>query len=67
MPTSRRNQCPRAIGIGAHVRAEYAPTAAHTLFNLIDRRHTRVSTAVSSNLKLSEWGKYLGDATLAAA
>jgi DNA replication protein DnaC len=43
------------------------PTAAHTLFALIDKRHTRVSTALSSNIKLSEWGKYLGDATLAAA
>ncbi len=26
-----------------------------------------VSTALSSNIKLSAWGKYLGDATLAAA
>ena len=43
------------------------PTAAHTLFNLLDRRHTRASTAVTSNIKLSAWGKYLGDATLAAA
>ena len=25
------------------------------------------STAITSNIKLSDWGKYLGDATLAAA
>jgi DNA replication protein DnaC len=43
------------------------PTAAHTLYNLIDRRHGRASTAVSSNIALSEWGNYLGDATLIAA
>ncbi len=43
------------------------PTAAHTLFNLIDRRHGKASTAFSSNIKLSAWGKYLGDATLAVA
>jgi DNA replication protein DnaC len=55
------------VGLGQVKQREHEPTAAHTLFNLIDRRHTRVSTAVSSNLKLSEWGKYLGDATLAAA
>ena len=43
------------------------PTAAHTLFNLIDRRHTHASTAITSNIKLSAWGRYLGDATIAAA
>ena len=43
------------------------PTAAHTLYNLIDRRHSRVSTAVTSNIALSDWGRYLGDATLTAA
>jgi DNA replication protein DnaC len=35
------------------------------LFTLLDRRHTHASTAISSNIPLSEWGKYLGDATLA--
>jgi DNA replication protein DnaC len=55
------------VGLGQVKQRESEPTAAHTLFNVIDRRHTRASTAVSSNLKLSEWGKYLGDATLAAA
>ena len=37
------------------------------LFNLLDRRHEHAATAITSNIKLSEWGKYLGDATLAAA
>ncbi len=37
------------------------------LFTLLDRRHTLATTAISSNIKLSAWGKYLGDATLAAA
>jgi DNA replication protein DnaC len=46
---------------------EDEPTAAHTLFNLIDRRHAKSSTAVTSNVKLSGWGRYLGDAALAAA
>jgi hypothetical protein len=41
------------------------PTAAHTLY--IDGRHGQVSTAVTSNIALSEWGRYLGDATLTAA
>jgi hypothetical protein len=36
------------------------PTAGHTLYNLIDRRHGQVSTAVTSNIALSEWGRYLG-------
>lgn len=55
------------VGLGQVKKREDEPTAAHTLFNLIDRRHTRVSTAITSNIKLSAWGKYLGDATLAAA
>ena len=46
---------------------EDEPTAAHTLYNLIDRRYGRVSTAVSSNIALSDWGRFLGDATLTAA
>ena len=37
------------------------------LFNLIDLRHQRGSTAITSNIKLSAWGKYLGDATVTAA
>ena len=37
------------------------------LFTLLDRRHQNATTAITSNIKLSAWGKYLGDATLAAA
>jgi hypothetical protein len=33
----------------------------------IDRRHSRVSTAATSNIALSGWGRYLGDATVAMA
>jgi DNA replication protein DnaC len=55
------------VGLGQVKKREDEPTAAHTLFNLIDKRHAKTSTAVTSNIKLSAWGKYLGDATLAAA
>ena len=55
------------VGLGQVKKREDEPTAAHTLFNLIDRRHGKASTAFSSNIKLSAWGKYLGDATLAVA
>lgn len=55
------------VGLGQVKKRAGEPTAAHTLYNLLDRRHARVSTAVTSNIKLSAWGKYLGDATLAAA
>jgi DNA replication protein DnaC len=55
------------VGLGQVRKSEDEPTAAHTLFDLLDRRHGRVSTAVTSNIKLSEWGKYLGDATVTAA
>ena len=55
------------VGLGQVKKHGDEPTAAHTLYNLIDRRHGRASTAVSSNIALSDWGKYLGDATLTAA
>lgn len=55
------------VGLGQLRRRDDEPTAAHMLFNLLDRRHEHASTAVTSNIKLGEWGKYLGDATLAAA
>jgi DNA replication protein DnaC len=55
------------VGLGQVRKRDDEPTAAHTLFNLIDRRHGRVSTAFSSNIKLSAWGRYLGDSTLAVA
>ena len=55
------------VGLGQVKKREHEPTAAHTLYNLIDRRHGRASTAVTSNIALSDWGRFLGDATLTAA
>ena len=55
------------VGLGQVKMRDHEPTAAHTLFNLIDRRHGRVSTAVTSNIALSDWGRYLGDTTVAMA
>ena len=55
------------VGVGQVKKRDDEPTAAHTLYNIIDRRHARVSTAVTSNIALSDWGRYLGDATLTAA
>lgn len=55
------------VGLGQIKKRNDEPTAAHTLYNLIDRRHGRASTAVTSNISLSEWGRYLGDTTLTAA
>lgn len=55
------------VGLGQVKKRDNEPTAAHTLFNLIDRRHGRCSTAVTSNIALSDWGRYLGDTTIAMA
>ena len=55
------------MGLGQLKRRDDEPTAAHMLFTLLDRRHQHATTAITSNIKLSAWGKYLGDATLAAA
>jgi DNA replication protein DnaC len=55
------------VGLGQVKKRDDEPTAAHTLFNLIDRRHGKSSTAFTSNIKLSAWGRYLGDPTLAVA
>ena len=55
------------VGLGQLKRRDDEPTAAHLLFTLLDRRHHTASTGITSNIKLSAWGKYLGDATLAAA
>ena len=55
------------VGLGQLRNRPDEPTAAHALFNLIDLRHGHASTAITSNLKLSAWGRYLGDATLTAA
>lgn len=53
------------VGLGQLRRRDDEPTAAHMLFTLLDRRHMAASTAITSNIQLSTWGKYLGDATLA--
>jgi DNA replication protein DnaC len=55
------------VGLGQVKKREDEPTAAHTLYDLIDRRHAKTSTALTSNIKLSAWGKYLGDVHLAVA
>jgi DNA replication protein DnaC len=55
------------VGLGQVKKRDDEPSAAHALFTLVERRHTLASTAVTSNIKLSAWGKYLGDAALAAA
>lgn len=55
------------VGLGQLKKRDDEPTAAHTLYNLVDRRHTHGSTAITSNIELSDWGRYLGDATLTAA
>lgn len=55
------------VGLGQLKRRDDEPTAAHMLFTLFDRRHMNATTGVTSNIKLSAWGRYLGDATLTAA
>ena len=55
------------VGLGQLPRANDEPTAAHLLYNLIDLRHDKRSTAITSNIRLSEWGRYLGDVTVTAA
>lgn len=55
------------VGLGQLKKYNDEPTAAHMLFDLLDRRHGHGSTAMSSNIGLAEWGRYLGDATLASA
>jgi len=55
------------VGLGQVRKRADEPTAAHSLFNLIDRRHGHASTAITSNIKLGNWGRYLGDATVAKA
>ena len=55
------------VGLGQVKKRDDEPTAAHMLFNLLDRRHGRLSTAVTSNIALSDWGRYLGDTTIAMA
>jgi DNA replication protein DnaC len=45
------------VGLGQVKKRDDEPTAAHTLFNLIDRRHGKASTAITSNVALSDWGR----------
>jgi DNA replication protein DnaC len=55
------------VGLGHLRKRDDEPTAAHTLYNLIDRRHVHSSTAITSNIELSEWGRFLGDAIITTA
>lgn len=55
------------VGLGHLKKRDDEPTAAHTLYNLIDRRHGRASTAITSNIELADWGHYLGDAIITTA
>jgi DNA replication protein DnaC len=55
------------VGLGQLKKHEDEPSAAHSLYNLIDRRHGRASTAITSNIDLSDWGRYLGDAIITRA
>lgn len=55
------------VGLGQLKKHGDEPTAAHTLYNLVDRRHGQSSTAITSNIELSEWGRYLGDAIITRA
>lgn len=55
------------VGLGRVRRSENEPTAAQMLFTLVDQRVGRASTLMTSNIKLSAWGSYLGDAALTMA
>jgi DNA replication protein DnaC len=44
------------VGLGQLRRRDDEPTAAHILSNLLDRRHEQSATAITSNIKLGEWG-----------
>jgi DNA replication protein DnaC len=55
------------VGLGRIRRSDNEPTAAQMLFTLVDQRVGRVSTMMTSNIKLSAWGGYLGDTALTMA
>ncbi len=55
------------VGLGHLRKRDDEPTAAHTLYNLVDRRHGNASIAITSNIELGEWGRYLGDAIITSA
>ena len=55
------------VGLGRVRRSSDEPTAAHMFFTLADKRTGRTSTLLTSNIKLSAWGSYLGDPALTMA
>jgi DNA replication protein DnaC len=55
------------VGLGRIRRSENEPTAAQMFYTLVDQRVGRVSTLMTSNIKLSAWGGYLGDGSLTMA
>jgi len=55
------------VGLGRIRRSDNEPTAAQMLFTLVDQRVGRASTMMTSNIKLSAWGTYLGDPALTMA
>jgi DNA replication protein DnaC len=56
------------VGLGQVRKRDDEPTAAHSLYNLVDRRHEESrSTAITSNIALGDWGRYLGDTALTAS
>jgi DNA replication protein DnaC len=55
------------VGLGRVRRSSDEPTSAQMLFALVDQRVGRASTVVTSNIKLSAWGQYLGDPALTMA
>ena len=55
------------VGLGRIRRSDNEPTAAQMLFTLVDQRVGRASTMMTSNIKLSAWGSYLGDPALTMA
>jgi DNA replication protein DnaC len=52
------------VGLGRVRRSADEPTCAHMFFTLADKRVGRTSTLMTSNIKLSAWGSYLGDPAL---
>jgi DNA replication protein DnaC len=55
------------VGLGRVRRSADEPTAAQMFFTLADHRVGRTSTLLTSNIKLSAWGGYLGDPALTMA
>jgi DNA replication protein DnaC len=55
------------VGLGRVRRSADEPTAAQMFFTLADKRVGRTSTLLTSNIKLSAWGGYLGDPALTMA